>query len=87
MRPELGASPERATPRPEAAYYTILHEAYVQGLPVKVILARNSISESTFHRYRRDATLVLARELASQEGALAHDSIAHRPPLTQISAN
>jgi hypothetical protein len=84
LRPE---SSEVGSPRPDAAQHTILHDAYVQGLPVKAILARNGISESTFHRYRRDATLVLARELASQEQALAHGTITHHPPLTRISTN
>jgi hypothetical protein len=84
LRPEAG---EGGTPRPDVAQHTILHDAYVQGLTVKAIMARNGISESTFHRYRRDATLVLARELASQEHALAHGTITHHPPLTRISTN
>src|SRR5581483_6484395 len=87
LRPQAGENPSRDLTRPDAAHYLILRNAYVDGLPTKAIMVRNSISESTFHRYRRDAVSILARELAGQERALAHPTLSHQPPLTQISAN
>ncbi len=47
--------------------YHILREEYVQGLPNKHIMTRHSISEGTFHRNRREAITILARELEEQE--------------------
>jgi hypothetical protein len=58
---------------PAALQYHILHEAYVLGRPNKQIMVRRGISESTFHRNRRDAISVLSRELARQEERLASD--------------
>jgi hypothetical protein len=55
---------------PAALQYHILREAYVQGLPNKQVMTRHSISESTFHRNRREAVAILARELARQEDLL-----------------
>jgi len=52
---------------PAALQYHILREEYVQGLPNAQIMIRHSISEGTFHRNRREAVAILARELAEQE--------------------
>jgi hypothetical protein len=56
---------------PAALQYHILHEAYVFGRPNKQIMVRRGISEGTFHRNRREAVSVLARELLQQEERLA----------------
>jgi hypothetical protein len=58
---------------PTALQYHILHEAYVLGRPNKQIMVRRGISESTFHRNRRDAISVLSRELVRQEERLASE--------------
>ena len=58
---------------PTALQYHILHEAYVLGRPNKQIVVRRGISESTFHRNRRDAISVLSRELVRQEERLASE--------------
>jgi hypothetical protein len=58
---------------PTALQYHILHEAYVLGRPNKQIMVRRGISESTFHRNRRDAISVLSRELARREERLASE--------------
>jgi hypothetical protein len=58
---------------PTALQYHILHEAYVLGRPNRQIMVRRGISESTFHRNRRDAIAVLSRELARQEERLASE--------------
>ncbi|MCC7369195.1 MAG: hypothetical protein IT306_12275 [Chloroflexi bacterium] len=55
---------------PAALQFHILHEAYVLGRPNRQIMTRRGISESTFHRNRREAVAVLARELHEQEGRL-----------------
>ena len=51
----------------ESGRFMILHDEYVLGRPNSQIMIRYSISESTFHRYRREAIAALARELARQE--------------------
>ena len=51
--------------------YLILHDEYVLGRPNHQIMTRRSISESTFHRYRREAIRALASELAQQEELLS----------------
>lgn len=56
---------------PAALQYHILHEAYVRGRPNKQIMVRRGISEGTFHRNRREAVAILARELGQQEERLA----------------
>jgi hypothetical protein len=58
---------------PTALQYHILHEAYVLGRPNKQIMVRRGISESTFHRNRRDAIAVLSRELVRQEERLVSE--------------
>ena len=55
---------------PASLQFQILHEAYILGRPNKQIMVRRSISESTFHRNRREAILVLSRDLIKQEGRL-----------------
>ena len=62
--------PPSETPRagePGALQYHILHEEYVLKRPTRHIMMRHSISESTFHRNRRDAVSALARHLKAQE--------------------
>jgi hypothetical protein len=54
----------------QTLYHAILHEEYVQGHPTARIMTRHAISESTFHRYRRDAIRAVALDLTSQEEAL-----------------
>jgi hypothetical protein len=51
----------------EGLGYHILHEEYVLGKSTRYIMVRHSISESTFHRKRREAIGILAHELARQE--------------------
>ncbi|MBI2887362.1 MAG: hypothetical protein HYY02_09150 [Chloroflexi bacterium] len=51
----------------EALQYHILREEYVLGMSTRHIMVRHSVSESTFHRYRRDAIVALAGEMARQE--------------------
>jgi hypothetical protein len=63
--------PDSAGPGEQTLYFAILREEYVLGHPVPQILIRRSISESTFHRYRRDATRAVARDLVSREQACA----------------
>jgi hypothetical protein len=58
-------------PEGKALQYLILHEEYVLGRPNTSIMTRHSISESTFHRYRREAIHAIAAELAAQEALLA----------------
>jgi len=55
---------------PGAVQYEILREEYLLGRPNKQIMTRLNVSESTFHRNRRDAIAILARELANQEPRL-----------------
>ena len=78
LRTALVEAIERLKPRdpdatpgaPAALQYYVLHEAYVLGLPTRAITTRRGISESTFHRNRREAVAILARELARQEERL-----------------
>jgi hypothetical protein len=56
------------------------NEEYVEGMPTKAVMRRHSVSESTLHRYGRDATLALARELAERERVLAEPSGIGRTP-------
>jgi hypothetical protein len=58
---------------PAALQFHVLHEAYVLGLPTRAITTRRAISESTFHRNRREAVAILARELARQEERLSSE--------------
>jgi hypothetical protein len=76
LRLALEASIERLKPSPrdgdppsefELLQYSILHEEYVRGRPNNQIMARLSIGEGTFHRYRRQGIRALAGDLQSQE--------------------
>jgi len=68
---ELRASGGDGSPQGDALRYTILYEEYVLGRPNTQIMIRHSISESTFHRYRREAARLLGDELARREQRLA----------------
>lgn len=57
----------------ESIQYHILHEEYVEDHPTKWILGKYAISESTFHRHRRQAIDCLAADLAKQEERFAHE--------------
>jgi hypothetical protein len=76
LRSVLSGTLERLRPAdaavnsPAALQYQILYEEYLQGLPNREIMRRHSISESTFHRNRREAIAILARELRGQEELL-----------------
>ena len=53
-----------AEPLPRVWYnYAVLHDAYVEGVPNREIMARLYISEGTFNRTRRNALRGLARML------------------------
>jgi hypothetical protein len=76
LRLALEASIERLKPSPrdgdppgefELLQYSILHEEYVRGRPNNQIMARLSIGEGTFHRYRRQGIRALAGDLQSRE--------------------
>jgi hypothetical protein len=76
LRLALEASIERLKPGPrngdppgefELLQYSIIHEEYVRGRPNNQIMARLSIGEGTFHRYRRQGIRALAGDLATQE--------------------
>jgi hypothetical protein len=58
-------------PGEQTLYHAILHDEYVLGHSTARIMAQYAISESTFHRYRRDAIRAVAHELAIQEERLA----------------
>jgi hypothetical protein len=64
LRPP-GAPPTPGASEGPAAWlhYLVLHEAYVQGRPNKLIMQRYYISESTFHRARRRAVDTIALDL------------------------
>jgi hypothetical protein len=55
---------------PASLQFHILHEEYLLGRPNKQIMVRRSISESTFHRQRREAISILSRDLIRQEERL-----------------
>jgi hypothetical protein len=61
LRPAEKRPPE---PLPRIWYsYAVLHDAYVEGVPNREIMARLYISEGTFHRTRRNALRGLTRML------------------------
>ena len=65
MRPSSGVPPE---PAPREWYpYIILHDAYVNEVQNREIMARLYISEGTYNRTRRIAITSLARVLAEME--------------------
>ena len=55
-------------PLPRIWYsYAILHDAYIQGVPNREIMARLYISEGTFNRTRRNALRGLTRLLTEKQ--------------------
>jgi hypothetical protein len=61
LRPAGERPPE---PLPRVWYsYAVLHDAYMEGVPNREIMARLYISEGTFNRTRRNALRGLARLL------------------------
>jgi hypothetical protein len=57
-----------AEPLPRIWYnYVVLHDAYVEGVPNREIMARLYISEGTFNRTRRNAIRGLARLLMEKQ--------------------
>jgi len=59
LKPEENRPPE---PLPRIWYnHAVLHDAYVEGVPNREIMARLYISEGTFNRTRRNAIRGLAR--------------------------
>jgi len=65
----IGPDGRRGAPRD--LQFNILHDEYLLEKPNVQIMTRYSLSESTFHRKRREAIEVLARELKHQEDLLA----------------
>jgi len=55
----------------QALQYSIISEAYVTGISNARIITKHAISESTFHRNRREAILGLAQELCKREELLS----------------
>ncbi len=68
LRPE-GQLPRDLPPR-EWYPYVILHDAYLEDVPNRDIMARLYISEGTFNRTRRAALRSIARVLGEMESAL-----------------
>lgn len=65
LRPAEKRPPE---PLPRVWYsYAVLHDAYVEGVPNREIMARLYISEGTFNRTRRNALRGLARMLIEKK--------------------
>jgi hypothetical protein len=62
--------PASGTSGSQAIQYRILREEYIEGRPNNYIMTHLSISESTFHRNRREGIAALAHELARQEELL-----------------
>jgi hypothetical protein len=58
---------------PEALQYDILFEGYVREVSTTSIMVRHSISESTFHRNRREAIAAVAQELQRKEELLLRE--------------
>lgn len=65
LRPAEKRPPE---PLPRVWYsYAVLHDAYVEGVPNREIMARLYISEGTFNRTRRNALRGLTRLLSERK--------------------
>lgn len=65
FRPAGSRPPE---PLPRVWYsYVVLHDAYVEGVPNREIMARLYISEGTFNRTRRNALRGLARVITEKD--------------------
>ncbi len=71
---------------PSTLQHLILRDEYVFGRPNNQIITRHSISESTFHRYRREAIRALAADLSAQE-ALLRDSGPHAQAARDFSSD
>lgn len=68
LRPAEKRPPQ---PLPRVWYnHAVLHDAYVEGVPNREIMARLYISEGTFNRTRRNAIRGLARVLMEKNSAL-----------------
>jgi hypothetical protein len=61
-----GARPSEPLPRVWYSY-VVLHDAYVEGVPNREIMARLYISEGTFNRTRRNALRGLARVIQEKD--------------------
>lgn len=61
LRP-VGEQPKEPLPR-EWYSYSILHDAYVEGIPTREIMMKLYISEGTFYRTRRKAIIGVTRAL------------------------
>ena len=61
LRPN-GTRPHEPIPR-EWENYVVLHDAYIEGVANREIMARLSTSEGTFNRIRRKALRGVARYL------------------------
>jgi len=59
---------------PAALQYHILREEYLLGMLNKHIMARHALSEGSFHRSRRQAISMLAREIETQERRLTNQA-------------
>jgi len=59
---------------PESLQYHIIHDEYVADRATKDIMLRYNISESTLHRYRRQAIEVIAGDLMKQEQRVSRAS-------------
>src|SRR5437870_11234924 len=68
LRPESETGREPGTP--EALQFEILADEYLRAVPTRTISHRLGISESTLHRYRREAIGHLAREIEWREKRL-----------------
>ena len=65
FRPAGARPPE---PLPRVWYsYVVLHDAYVEGVPNREVMARLYISEGTFNRTRRTALRALARSMMEKD--------------------
>jgi hypothetical protein len=81
LREVLEAGIERLKPggadrrrgAPGDLQHNILRDEYILGRPNQQIMTHYSLSESTFHRNRREAIAILAKEVKHQEESL------HRP--------
>jgi len=67
LRPE-GERPPEPLPR-EWYNHIVLHDAYIQGVPNREVMARLYVSEGTFHRTRRQAVRGVARWLVDRKNA------------------
>jgi hypothetical protein len=67
LRPE--GKPPREPPPREWHPYLVLHDAYVEGIPNRLIIARLCSSEGTFNRTRRAALRAITRALEEMEAA------------------